>query len=244
MEPRRLLVSIHDVTPAHAQRLDRLAPLIERHAGAGRFALLVVPDFHGRALLAPGTAFAARLRTWADAGCEIFLHGFTHRDETVHASATARLKAQRMTAGEGEFLGLGYEEARRRLIQGRNLVEDIIGGPVAGFIAPAWLYGVDSRCAIADLGFPLAEDHFRVWRPATGEILTRGPVITYASRTPLRLASSLLWSRLASRLLKASRTIRLAVHPHDVDSQALLREIDRALGSITRSHTPGRYGEL
>ncbi len=243
-QPRRLLASIHDVTPAHADRLDRLTPLVERHAGRGCFALLVVPDFHGRAPLRAGSPFAARLRAWAGAGCEIFLHGFTHRDDMAHTSFATRMKASRMTAGEGEFLGLGYSEARRRLIGGRALVEDIVGGPVAGFIAPAWLYGAGSRRAIADLGFPLAEDHFRVWRPASGEVLTRGPVVTYAGRSRIRLQGSLLWSRIASFALRRMPVVRLAVHPHDADSPALLEEIDRALGAFVRSHQPDRYASL
>jgi predicted deacetylase len=241
---RRLLVSIHDVTPAHAARLDRLAPLIEKHSGAGGHALLVVPDFHGAAPLRPGTAFATRLRQWAAAGCEIFLHGFTHRDDSIHASAIARMKARRMTAGEGEFLGLDYAAARQRLVDGRALVEDVCGQPVAGFIAPAWLYGDASRRAIADLGFALAEDHFRVWRPQSGEIIARGPVITYASRTRARLASSLLWSRVAPVLLAPRAVVRFAVHPHDVDSPALLAEIDRALGQLRRGRAVARYGAL
>ncbi len=241
---RRLLASIHDVTPYHLDRLDRLVPIVEQTVGAGRYALLVVPDFHRSGLIRDNMAFARRLRSWSEAGCEIFLHGFTHLDDVQHTSRAARLKAERMTAGEGEFLGIGYSEAATRLEQGQTMLEDMIGAPVAGFIAPAWLYGPDSLKAITDRGFTVVEDHFRVWNPQTGTVLARGPVLTYASRSPMRLASSLLWSRLATIALARAKTVRFAVHPHDVDSPALIHEITRALGVFSASHRPSAYREL
>jgi uncharacterized protein len=243
-KPKRLLASIHDVTPYHADRLDRLIPLVERIVGPGRYALLVVPDFHRSGLLRDNLAFANRLRSWADAGCEIFLHGFSHLDESQHISRAAQIKAERLTAGEGEFLGLDYGDATSRLQDGRSMLEDIIGRPVAGFIAPAWLCGSDSLKALVDQGFSLAENHFRVWNPQTDAVLARGPVITYASRSLPRLASSILWSRIATIALTKAQTVRFAVHPHDVDSPRLMREIERALQAFTATHAPSAYADL
>ncbi len=241
---RRLLVSIHDVAPFHLRRLETLVPLVEQAVGKGRFALLVVPDFHRAGRVCDDPAFARSLRGWAGDGCEIFLHGFTHLDESTHETRAARIKAQRMTAGEGEFLGLSHSEATRKLVEGRAMIEDATGCPVAGFIAPAWLYGADSRKAIADQGFDLAEDHFRVWSPRSGEIVARGPVITYASRSIPRLLGSLLWSRIATVALARATTVRLAVHPHDVDAPELVAEIERALAAFTHSHIPSAYHDL
>jgi uncharacterized protein len=242
--PRRLLASIHDVTPFHLERLDRLVPIVEQAVGVGHYALLVVPNFHRAGLLKDNIIFARRLRSWSDAGCEIFLHGFTHLDESKHVSRAAQLKAQKMTAGEGEFLGLSHSEATHKLIAGRAMLEDMIGAPLAGFIAPAWLYGSESLRAIADQGFALIEDHFRVWNPITGTILATGPVVTYASRSKTRLASSILWSRIATVALSKVQTVRFAVHPNDVDSPALIREITRALARFSISHRPSAYADL
>ena len=241
---RRLLASIHDVTPFHTDRLNRLIPIVERAVGVGRYALLVVPDFHHSGSLRDHPDFSKKLRAWSDAGCEIFLHGFTHLDESTHASRSAQLKAERLTAGEGEFLGLSHNEAMRKLAEGRMLLEDIIGRPVAGFIAPAWLYGKESLKAVADQGFALVEDHFRVWNPQTSKVLARGPVITYASRSIPRLVSSILWSRVATVALSRAKTVRFAVHPHDTDSPKLQHEIERALSALTWTHTPSAYSDL
>ena len=73
-----------------------------------------------------------------------------------------------MTAGEGEFLGLSRADAATRIADGRALIEGVIGRPIDGFVAPAWLYGDGAREALKEAGIPLAEDHLRVWSPATG----------------------------------------------------------------------------
>lgn len=241
---RYVLSSIHDVTPVHAARLERLVPIIEAAVGPGRFALLVVPEFHRRERLRAGTPFAGWLRRLVDRGCEVFLHGFYHLDDQRHDRALDRWRARKMTAGEGEFLGLSQDEAQLRLTEGRKLVEDVIGQPVAGFIAPAWLYGDGAKRAIAAMNFALAEDHMRVWQPATGAILARGPVVTYASRSTPRLLSSLAWSRIATLMLARARIVRHAVHPHDMDSPALVKELDRALRAFARTHRPSAYRDL
>ena len=103
--------------------------------------MLVVPDHWGDSPIRAGTPFASRLRAWSDAGVDMFVHGWFHLDRSEHDGALAKFKAKRMTAGEGEFLGLDHATARARMADGRKLIEDIIGRPAAGFIAPAWLYG-------------------------------------------------------------------------------------------------------
>jgi uncharacterized protein len=241
---KKLLVSIHDVTPVHAQRLLTIMPIVEAVIGEGKAALLAVPHYHGEATIGSNRAFAARLRGWSDAGNEVFLHGYFHRDQSKHSGISARFKARHLTSAEGEFLGLSLQNALILLTEGRKRVEDVIGRSVAGFIAPAWLYSDGAKQAIAELGFALAEDHFKVWQPETQKIVACGPVITYASRSPARLLSSLLWSRIAGAMLKPTQTVRIGVHPHDCDAHELVTEIGRSLTHFARSHRPARYADL
>jgi len=236
----RLLASIHDVTPHFESEVDALFDRLSGLLGGPRMAMLVVPDFEDKAPLAGNTAFAAKLRRWADAGVEMFLHGWCHRDD-------ARQKGfmqKHMTAGAGEFAQLSREEARRRLERGRPLVEDAIGRPVTGFIAPAWLYSRESIEALRDCGFPLAEDHLKVWEPTTGRVVARGPVITWASRTKGRIASSLMVAGAARAAPWALPNARIAVHPPDTTVPALLESIDATFGKFARTHTPSRYADL
>jgi len=238
-----LLASIHDVGPRFEAEVDLLVDRLEAHVGPGRFAMLVVPDHWGEAPLARAPAFAAKLRRWADSGVEMFLHGWSHKDDSAHPDPATAWKAKHMTAGEGEFLGLDQAEATRRLRAGRAVVEDAIGRPVAGFIAPAWLYGPGARAAVAAEGLPIAEDHMRVWEPANGAVLLRGPVITWASRSRARIVSSLAFAALARRALQPLRAVRVAVHPGDAHVPALLRSIDATLAAFGGRHA-AHYSDL
>lgn len=241
---KRLVVSIHDVSPTFAVPIAMLAERIEAILGGPRFAMLVVPDHWGVARLDQSPAFARRLRAWADAGVEMFLHGWFHRDASDHRNAATALKARYMTAGEGEFLGLDAVEAEHRMRAGRDMVEQAIGRSVAGFIAPAWLYGPGAHAALKACDFALAEDHFRVWQPATGAIVARGPVVTWASRTAARTASSLAIAAAARALPDWMPTMRVAVHPGDVTKDSLLTSIDRTLRTLAERRTVSRYADL
>jgi predicted deacetylase len=237
---KRLLASIHDVSPRFEREvdllLDRLAPFV-----GTRLAMLVVPDHWGSAPLTP--AFNARLRQWANAGVEMFVHGWFHRDDSAHRGIPA-IKARRMTAGEGEFLGLDRSEALARMRRGRTVLEQATGRAAAGFIAPAWLYSDEARTALADAGFALAEDHARVWVPG-GEVVARGPVITWASRSDARALSSLVAASALRAALQPLPTVRIAVHPGDVTRPALLRSIDRTFAAFTtRGRRPAAYADL
>ena len=242
---KRLLASIHDVGPRFEREVDTLLARLSGHLGGPRLAMLVVPDHWGEAPLTPGTPFATRLRGWADAGIEMFVHGWFHRDTTEHQGIAA-LKAKHMTASEGEFLGHDHATALDRMTRGKALVEDIIGRPAAGFVAPAWLYSDGAMQALGEAGFALAENHGRVWAPNAGDrVLTRGPVITWASRTNGRQLSSLAASAVLRHLLQPAQVVRVAVHPGDAHVPRLLDSIDRTFRAFTRGgRVPSRYADL
>ena len=235
-----LLASIHDVSPRFEGEVDRLLDLLAPAIGE-RLAMLVVPNHWGDAPIVPGSPFATRLRRWSDRGVEMFLHGYFHRDEQRHGGAD-RLRARFMTAGEGEFLGLSQTVASSRIAEGRALVENVIGRGIDGFVAPAWLYGKGALDALAESGIAIAEDHMHVWSPITGTRLARGPVITWASRTRMRLASSLFAASALRRL--PIEVLRIGVHPPDCRHSALVRSIGETFGLVTKKRRVARYADL
>ena len=127
---------------------------------------------------------------------------------------------------------------------GRSLLEDVTGRTVAGFVAPAWLYGAGARAALAELGFPLAEDHLSVWHPPTGTVVARGPVVTWATRSRIREALSLAWAALARRALAGSKTVRVGVHPGDIESAAVRASIAATIGHFAARRSQARYADL
>ena len=243
MRARLLLTSIHDVGPLFESEVDQLFDRMIRPLGSARMAMLVVPNHWGQAPLSAAPAFQRRLRGWAEAGVEMFVHGWFHKATTRH-SGFAAWKGAHMTAGEGEFLGLDAETAAQRIADGRALIEDIIGRPAAGFVAPAWLYGKGAHTALAVSGLPIAEDHLRVWHPASGKVLARGPVVTWATRSRARRASSLAFAALARHALTPLQVARIAVHPGDVHSAPVLNSIDRTLAALSLGRTPASYAQL
>lgn len=238
---RLLLASVHDVSPRFEGEVDRLLAILSPHVG-NRVAMLVVPNHWGDAPIVPGSQFAGRLRRWTEEGAEIFLHGYFHRDQSSYRDRVKRMRARFMTAGEGEFLGLSRAEARSRISDGKALLEDVIGKRIDGFVAPAWLYGEGALAAMADCSIPIAEDHLRVWAPATGERLATGPVITWASRTRARMASSLL----AAAMLRRAplHILRIGVHPPDCRHPALVRSIERTFTAAAEGRKAARYSDL
>ena len=241
---KKLLVSLHDVTPFHAEKISVITEFLQSKIGAGNFAMLVVPDFHGMARIDSDPEFTRKLRQWVDAGCELFLHGYYHLDRCNIDRMQNSFRGRHMTDGEGEFLSIDVQTAMQLLCEGRKMVEDVTGKPVTGFIAPAWLYGDDALEAIQKAGFFLAEDHFRIWNPQGGKVYARGPVISYATRSRLRLLSSLAFSRLAVPILPVQKIARLAIHPNDWHSPLVVKEIDWAIGALARTHIPSRYREI
>ena len=204
--------------------------------------MLVVPNHWGDAPIVAGSGFATKLRAWADSGIDIFLHGFFHRADAVPAGIANRLRGRLMTAGEGEFLGLDAVEAARRIGEGRALLEDITGRAITGFIAPAWLYSDGAIDALQRCGIDIAENHQRIWSPRSGQVLARGPVVTWASRSRGRLVSSLMAAPIVRRL--PMQVLRIGTHPPDVHHQAIVQSIDATLASAMRRRRPASYSEL
>lgn len=244
MEKCTVLVSVHDVSPRSEYEVERLRELLSREVDEARIALLVVPNYWKKSPIVQGTAFAGRLRRWAEEGNEIFLHGWSHRDDRKHRRAVDRFRAKHLTAGEGEFLGLDRFSAYARLRRGRSLLEDVTGLPVSGFVAPAWLYGSNALDALAELEFPIAEDHFAVWHPPNGRILARGPVISWASRSPMRIRASLAFARIAKWVFGPVRHVRIAVHPGDLRVARLQASIAQTLAHFAQEREVGRYADL
>lgn len=238
-----LLVSIHDVSPLFETEVKRLYKLLSGLLDSSRIAMLVVPDYWNSAPLEASPDFCNQLREWSDAGSDMFVHGWYHRDDGGH-TGLSRLKAETMTAGAGEFLGLSREEAASRMKQGRSLIEGFIGRPVAGFIAPAWLYGKGALDALDQSEFALAEDHFNVWRPGRNEVLVRGPVITWATRSPARQLSSRFFASLSTIALNWSGVVRIAVHPADIHDDSVVKSIVKTVSHFSSHRTLAGYSDL
>jgi predicted deacetylase len=160
-----LLVSLHDVTPAHAARLARAEQLLSA-LGVREVAYLYVPDFHGRAPAHDDPAFAAWCRAARPFRVQWLLHGYYHleRREAGGSPSTPATWFARtfLTDGEGEFLSVCGRELQDRLASGIASLTATVGSAPEGFVPPAWLSNADLIPALERLGVRFTEDHFHL----------------------------------------------------------------------------------
>jgi uncharacterized protein len=249
--PRHALLSLHDVTPFHLERLERAERLFE-DLGVRRVAYLLVPDYHTGA-----PADTAAFRTWCrrDRPFEVdwILHGYYHLetdpagDEAERATpgrqpgGLKRALTRRLaTAGEGEFLALGASAADDRLARGMAVFERVLARPPAAFVPPAWLYSPALPEVLRQRGIRFWEDHGSVYDLA-GARAVRAPVITWATRTPLRKWTSIAGTPVLGALWRRAPVLRLAVHPFDFDHEATVRSIRAVWGRALRARLQSTY---
>jgi hypothetical protein len=219
-------VSIHDVSPAWT---DEVEAALEVCAAVGvRPALLVVPDFHGRAPLLDDSRFCARLRALQAAGHEIYLHGFYHRSRERYDAARAPsrlawLFAQRVASGgEAEMSDVSADEGRARIEDGERVLR-AAELRVDGFVAPAWSMPSWLLPLLGERGCRYTEDHLRVYDPSTRRARP-SVVLNWATRSPARLASTVAWCR-AAKHARAFMPARIAIHPGDMRYLLVRREV-------------------
>ena len=209
-----LLVSIHDVTPAHEQPVRALWKLC-RESGATP-ALLVVPNWHGEWPLDQHPEFVKWIRECALQGAEIFLHGERHDEVGLPRSAFDSLRALGRTAREGEFLTLDELAAAARIERGLALFAQL-DLQVIGFVPPAWLAREETFHAVQKCGLKVSEDENGVRVHARNLRLT-APAIRWSGRTPFRARASAMVASWRWQTQRDKPLVRLALHPQDLSN--------------------------
>lgn len=212
-------VSIHDVSPAWEREVDVALDFCHEHHV--KPALLVVPDFHGRAKLSDHPDYCEKLRALQATGHEIYLHGYYHR-----AEGGSFFRQKVVSAGEAEFAAVSEDEARKRLDDGEKMLRDA-GLAIQGFVAPAWSMPKWVLPLLGERGYGFTEDHLRVYDPAK-KTSRASLVLNFASRTPGRLFSSAAWCRIA-RPARRVMPARIAIHPADMHFAFLRGETESLL---------------
>lgn len=235
-----LLVTIHDVTPAHARRIESLLKLCEARGVVP--GLLVVPDWHGEVAVESDAAFVAWLRARAAAGAEIFLHGERHDEAGLPRTFADEIRALGRTNREGEFLTLDYAAARTRIDRGVARLRAMGLDPV-GFVPPAWLAKPATHAAARDAGLRVSEDDGTVYLHAPDRVI-RSPVVRWSARGFVRAHGSVLFERMRWWLQRGEGVVRIALHPGDLAHPATAASIERALDAWLSVRGQARYASL
>jgi predicted deacetylase len=236
----KLLVSIHDVSPATAPRVQQLWA---RCAARGIWpALLVVPNWHGEWPLDRYPHFVRWLRRRCEQGAEIFLHGERHDESGLRRRWPQALSAWGRTANEAEFLTLNETQARERIERGAALLRSLGLDPV-GFVAPAWLAKEGTARAAAACGLVIGEDERYVFLYRRQTRLA-SPVVRWSARTAFRAHASALVAGLSWLLYRRHPLVRLALHPGDLSHPSTERSLTRSLDRWLATRPVWRYTSL
>ena len=182
----RLLISLHDVTPFHFDRL-RKAEALFQEIGLRKLTYLFIPNYHGRFPSAEHPEFVAWCRAPRHFEVEWQLHGDHHLEVLSSANGQTiswadQWRRRFLTAGEGEFLLLDAEAQRAKLASGRAVFQQCLGHEPSGFVAPAWLFNSKLIALLKEMGFQSTEDRLvkQAFRSAeqTGllKVVTKKPV--------------------------------------------------------------------
>ena len=237
----KLLVSIHDVTPALQSRVERLWELCRARGVTP--ALLVVPNWHGAWPIGADPAFLEGVRARAADGAEIFLHGERHDEIGLPRAFGDTLRAVGRTNREGEFLTLERDAASDRIARGLALLRGAGLDPI-GFVPPVWLMRPATIDACRRAGLAVTEDDGRIHLLAGTVTSLDSPVVRWSGRAPVRARLSVAvadWRWWAQR---SHPLVRIAYHPSDLDHPATADSAATTLDRWLTVSRPTRYGEL
>ena len=246
MPRREVLLSLHDVTPVHRERIERAEALFAE-LGVRKVTYLLVPAFHGAEPCDADERWIAWCRAPRSFRVDWLLHGYFHREDLAASAASAgvseRLKRRYMTAGEGEFLALSAQDAGERIARGAEVFRRVLNEEPRGFVAPAWLFNASLAAVLARHSIGFHEDHGGII-PTDGAPPTSAPVVTWATRTPLRKWTSIAGTPVLLTLWRRRPLIRLAIHPHDFDHDATVASIRRVWRAALRAREQRLYAEV
>jgi predicted deacetylase len=234
--PRAIAVALHDIEPATFERCALIRDWLEDH-GVNRVTLLVIParDLHPLAERSP--EMVSWLIERERSGDAIAQHGFQHlRCRRPRGRAGGPYQSLRILGAdsETEFVGLDAHETRRAVDAGRRVLK-LAGIEPRGFVAPGYAYTPALRQTLGErfhwwaalLGLHrahpakariAADGERRASTRATGRSARReliGPPIALSSSGRVRRALSPVLLRAGA--LVSGRTLRLDLHPSDLD---------------------------
>jgi hypothetical protein len=236
-----IAVAVHGIEPATFERCALIRDWLDDH-GVTRATLLAIParDLH------PVGERSPELVSWLGerqrAGDSIAQHGF----QNVRLGPVARSESLVSLAHGrriGEFTGLNSADTRRAVLAGWRVLK-LAGIEPDGFVAPAYAYTSALRETL--------RSRF-VWWAGLLRVHRAGPE-TDKTSAALAPAFSLMSSGRLSRLLGPpllrlgsvlpTQTLRVDVHPSDLDDPRHMLALEWVLSRNGKRRTAVTYGEL
>jgi predicted deacetylase len=147
-----VVVCVHDVCPSQQEGVRWLLNALD-DLGAFPRVLLVVPHEGWSAPLVDHPGLVRLLREECERGCEVVLHGYTHRVAgALRGDVLTRWRGRYFAPRDAEFASLPEAEMEARIQRGREVLASL-GIPVQGFCPPGWLGARELPGVLRRLGF-------------------------------------------------------------------------------------------
>ena len=236
----RIAVALHDIEPATFERCALIRDWLDDH-GVDRVTLLVIParDLH------PVGARSPEMTVWLQErrqrGDSIAQHGFQH---VRRGGPARRTLAHPARARGSEFSGLDRLETRRIVDAGWRVLK-LAGIEPDGFVAPAYAYTRALREELP-LRFRWWAGLWRLHRPcsATGASAPRPIVPAWGLGTGSALGRALSPALIRAGGLMCGKTLRVDVHPADLEHPRHVLALEWVLGRAGRQREAITYDEL
>jgi len=244
---RTIAVALHDIEPATFARSAEIRDWLDDH-GVDRVTLLVIParDLHPLGERSPEMVswLAERRR----AGDSIAQHGFQH-EHLRRGAWSQRMLTPARSRRAAEFVGLDGAETRRAVEAGWRVLK-LAGVEPDGFVAPAYAYTRALRETLEADG--MLSSKFRWW---AGLLRLHGALGDGASpRRTLTPAWGLGSEGVTRRVLSptfiragallSGETLRLDLHPRDLEQPRQMETLERVLGRARSRRRAITYDEL
>jgi predicted deacetylase len=240
---RRIAVALHDIEPATFERCALIRDWLDDH-GVDRVTLLVIParDLHPLGERSP--EMAGWLEERRRRGDSIAQHGFQHARPRRGGAFSRQTQAHAHSRRSAEFVGLDRDETRRAVDAGWRVLK-LAGIEPDGFVAPAYAYTPALRQVLpAKFRWwaSLLRLHDNLAGPSGGPRQLIAPAWGAGTESPLRRALSPVLIRAGSLL--GGNTIRLDLHPSDVQHTRYMMALERAFTRTEHQHEAITYDEL
>lgn len=215
---------LHDIYPGMETELDAMLAMLPA-AARQVAALLVVPDWQGRAPIAADEAFCGRI---ASLPGEKVLHGWTHSLGPDFLNWLLYGHDNR-----SEFARLDQAEAQQRLRRGLEAFEHL-GQRPRWFCAPRWQQNAGVRAALVGEGFAghMLRDRLELHSGVSAPL--RALNFDEGDRRLRSRIMHALRERTIGRLLEAERPFRVALHPADVRDRTAWAQVSRLFAALER----------
>jgi uncharacterized protein len=236
--PASLLISLHDVSPLTLPQCEEaIALLAELGVAPSVLTVLAIPHHEGKVTLDRDPPTVRFLRTLADGGARLVMHGLTHRMIGRAWSPPGFFRAHVFARGEGELHNCDAAETARRLDEGTAILRRAgLEEATRAFVPPAWLLSPAARAVVAARGF----DFYEVFGGIVqDDARCARRVIGWGSLGAIEAATTAIYADLQS--LRTGVDTRLAIHPADMRRPGQRRAIRRTVARLVGRMRPETY---